>query len=121
MTINTALKAVIIPCDDRCMWAQGDDCDCFCGGKNHRQGHRLTAIQRTVLRTVAGRRITPLTPKTTEWDLANAFAMLEDQGMTRKDIAAQFRVSAPVVRRYITRLLATLEMAEEQAAAAVAA
>lgn len=101
---------LIIPCDDRCMFAKGDDCDCECGGKNHKQGHKLTASQRAIVRTKAGRRVKHLTPGTQEFKLAaRIVAMRNVDGMTRKDIAAELGVSAPTVRRLITRYLLTAE------------
>ena len=36
-TIDIA-AAVVIPCDDRCMFAKHEDCDCECQGVNHQQG-----------------------------------------------------------------------------------
>jgi DNA-directed RNA polymerase sigma subunit (sigma70/sigma32) len=111
---------LIIPCDDRCMFAKGDDCDCECGGKNHKQGFRLPAHQREVHRTRAGRRIALLTPGTKDYQMAARWLDLRDNdGWTQKEIAHQFNVSAPTVRRLITRLLHTLaamETAAKQAA-----
>ncbi len=121
----TAIRAIpvaaIIPCDDRCMFAKGDDCDCECQGKNHKQGHRLTAVQREIARTKAGRRVPLLTPRTAEWDTAMAMLEARDAGMTQKDIAVAFKVSAPTVRRLIKSLLFTVAAAEAQHATQVAA
>lgn len=110
--------SVIVPCDDRCMFAKGDDCDCTCNGANHKKGTMLTAVQRQIPRTKAGRRIPVLTPATPEWDAAwTAYEMREDEGMTQKDIAAEMGVSGPTVRRLIKSLLYTLAIAEQQAEA----
>jgi len=99
----------IVPCDDRCMFAKGDDCDCYCGGKNHKQGFRLPAAQREAHRTKAGRRIALLTPGTREFIQAARILHLRDvEGMTQKDIAEALHISAPTVRRIITRYLHTL-------------
>jgi hypothetical protein len=98
----------IIPCDDRCMFAKGDDCDCECGGKNHKQGHKLPAHQREIVRTKAGRRVRYLTPGTKDFAFAAHLASLREQGMTKKDIAEQMGVSAPTVRRFITRYVLTM-------------
>lgn len=114
--------AVIVPCDDRCMFAKHDDCDCVCGGKNHMKGNMLTAVQREIPRTRVGRRIPILTQGTTDWNLA--WAMLEmrdEEGMTQRDIAAEMGVSAPTVRRLIKSLMFTLAAAEAQQAEQVAA
>lgn len=99
----------IVPCDDRCMFAKGDDCDCYCGGKNHKQGFRLPAHQREVHRTRAGRRIALLTPGTRDFiQAARVLHLREVEGMTQKDIAASLHMSAPTVRRMITRYLHTM-------------
>lgn len=31
-------------CDDRCVYAQGDDCSCSCGGQNHGVGYAGTPV-----------------------------------------------------------------------------
>jgi hypothetical protein len=98
----------IIPCDDRCMFAKGDDCDCECGGKNHKQGFRLPAHQREILRTKAGRRVKYLTPGTGEFRFAESLWAKREEGWTKKDIAQWFEVSAPTVRRYLTRYVLTM-------------
>lgn len=98
----------IIPCDDRCMFAKGDDCDCECGGKNHKQGHKLPQHQREILRTKAGRRVKYLTPGTSDFRFAETLYAMRQEGMTKKDIAAELKVSAPTVRRYLTRFLLTM-------------
>jgi DNA-binding MarR family transcriptional regulator len=108
--------AVIIPCDDRCMFAKEEDCDCQCGGVNHQRGHLLTAVQRAIPRTRVGRRIPLLTPGTPEWDIAWAMYEAREDGDTQRDIAAEFGVSAPTVRRYIKSLLFTIATADAQAA-----
>lgn len=113
---------VIVPCDDRCMFAKHEDCDCVCGGKNHMKGNLLTAVQREIPRTRVGRRIPILTQGTADWNLA--WAMLEmrdEEGLTQKDIAAEMGVSAPTVRRLIKSLMFTLAAAEAQQEQAVAA
>lgn len=111
---------IIIPCDDRCMFAKGDDCDCECGGKNHQKGSMLTAVQREIPRTVAGRRIPLLTPGTPEWDIAWAMYEAREDGDTQKDIAIDFGVSGPTVRRMIRSLLFTIATAKAQQQAALA-
>jgi len=109
-------EAIIIPCDDRCMFAKEAECDCECGGKNHQQGERLTKVQMFQPRTDAGRKIKTIAPGTPEWDQAVKFLELRDvEGMSQKDIAAQFHVSAPVVRRAIRSLTWSLAVAEQQA------
>jgi len=104
-----AAATAIIPCDDRCMFAKGDDCDCECGGKNHKQGHKLPAHQREIIRTKAGRRVKHLTPGTYDFRLAETMYARRQEGMTKKDIAAEFVCSAPTVRRLITRFMLTME------------
>lgn len=99
------MSKIKTPCDDRCMFAKGDECDCFCGGENHQQGHALTAKQRAFVRTKAGRRVQPLRPRTPEYSLGREMHQMHEDGMTKRDIAAHFQVSAPTVRRYITRYL----------------
>lgn len=116
----TIPATTIVPCDDRCMFAKGDDCDCECGGKNHQKGNLLTAVQREIPRTKAGRRIPILTPNTPEWDTAWAMYEAREDGDTQKDIAAEFGVSGPTVRRMIKSLLFTIASAEAQAAAVAA-
>lgn len=111
-------KAIVIPCDDRCMFAKHEDCECECQGANHQRGHLLTALQREMPRTSAGRRIPVIVPGTPEWDLAWAVYERREEGETQKDIAAELGVSAPCVRRLIRSLMFTLALAEAQAQAA---
>jgi predicted DNA-binding protein (UPF0251 family) len=111
-------KGVIIPCDDRCMFAEGTECDCECGGKNHQQGHRLTAVQMYQPRTQAGRAIQPLVRNSAEYKRAVKWLRLrEEEGMTQKEIAEQAGVSAPCVRRALRQLAWTLALtiAQQQA------
>lgn len=122
MTATITLPAAfIIPCDDRCMFAKEDECDCQCGGMNHQKGNLLTAVQREIPRTRVGRRIPILTPGTPEWDTAWAMYEAREDGDTQKDIAAEFGVSAPTVRRMIKSLLFTIAAAEAQMEKAAAA
>lgn len=115
MNTNTNTQPIIIPCDDRCMFAKADECDCECGGKNHKQGHKLTASQREIVRTRAGRRVKHLTPGTQEFTFAARILDLRDNdGWTQKEIASHFHVSAPTVRRLITRYLLTLAAMGQQ-------
>lgn len=114
----TIASAVVIPCDDRCMYAKHEDCDCECQGVNHQRGAQLTAQQREITRTSAGRRIRLIAPGTPEWDLAWSVLERRDEGETQKDIAADLGVSAPCVRRLIRSLLFTIASAEAQQAAA---
>lgn len=116
-TSTTTIPAVVvIPCDDRCMFAINEDCDCQCGGKNHQKGNLLTAVQRAIPRTKAGRRVPILTQGTPEWDAAWAMYEAREDGDTQKDIAEDFGVSAPTVRRMIKSLLFTIAAAEAQQA-----
>lgn len=114
MTTITLPAATIIPCDDRCMFAQEDECDCQCNGANHQKGNLLTAVQRAIPRTRVGRRIPILTPGTADWDTAWAMYEAREDGETQKDLAATFGVSAPTVRRMIKSLLFTISIAEAQ-------
>lgn len=109
---TTPVQSLVIPCDDRCMFAKSDYCDCECEGRNHQQGHRLTDEQRTILRTKAGRRIPVLTPGTADWNDARAIRALEEAGLTRKEIAAEFGCSQPVIRRLARSLEATEALIE---------
>lgn len=113
-------EGLIIPCDDRCMFAKDEECDCQCGGKNHQRGHLLTPAQREIHRTRVGRRIPMLTPGTPEWDTAVAMYEAREEGDFQCDIAEAFGVSAPTVRRMIKSLLFTLAIAEEQEATVAA-
>lgn len=106
--IKRTRTVAIIPCDDRCMFAKGDDCDCECGGKNHKQGHKLPAHQREIIRTKAGRRVRYLTPGTGDFRFAEALYAARQGGSTKKEIAAEYKVSAPTVRRYLTRFVLTM-------------
>lgn len=119
-TTITLPAATIIPCDDRCMFAQHEDCDCVCGGMNHQKGNLLTRVQREIPRTRVGRRIPLVTPGTPEWDTAWAMYEAREDGDTQRDIAVTFGVSAPTVRRMIKSLLFTLAIAEAQEAEAFA-
>ena len=111
----------IIPCDDRCMFAKGDDCDCYCGGANHKQGFRLPAHMREQHRTRVGRRIMLLNPGTPDFVAArNVLRMRDKLGMSQRDIAAELNVSPPTVRRMITRYLHTLAAMDAQKAARAA-
>lgn len=120
MTTATATEfvtipaAMIIPCDDRCMFAVGDDCDCQCLGANHQKGNLLTAVQRAIPRTKAGRRIPILTQGTPEWTLAFDLLEQRDEGLSQRDLAANYGISAPTVRRLIKSLLFTIAAAEAQ-------
>jgi hypothetical protein len=105
---SKAAATTIVPCDDRCMFAKGDDCECECGGKNHKQGHKLTASQREIIRTKGGRRVKHLTPGTSVFRFAESLYALRQEGLTKKDIAAELKVSAPTVRRYLTRFMLTM-------------
>lgn len=117
-TSTTVLPAAtIIPCDDRCMFAKLDECDCACGGVNHQQGSKLTAVQREIPRTRVGRRIPLVTPNSAAWDSAWAmYELREDEGYTNREIASEFGVGAATVRRAIKSLLTTLAIADTQAA-----
>lgn len=98
----------IIPCDDRCMFAKLDDCDCVCGGVNHKRGGELTAEQRAIVRTPKGRRIRVLEPGTEAFATARELTLLYDSGSyTREELAAEYGVSDTTVRRNIQRYLAT--------------
>jgi hypothetical protein len=101
-------NSIIIPCDDRCMFAKLDECDCECGGKNHQQGHKLPAHQREIIRTKAGRRVKHLTPGTFDFRLAESMYAMRQEGLTKREIAKQANVSAPTVRRLITRFMITM-------------
>jgi hypothetical protein len=116
----TVPATVVIPCDDRCMFAKHEDCDCQCQGVNHMRGHLLTAVQREIPRTRVGRRIPVLTPGTPEWDTAWAMYERREDGDYQCDIADDFGVSAPTVRRMIKSLLFTLAIAEAQQVEAAA-
>ena len=120
MTTITIPASTIVPCDDRCMFAKNEDCDCTCQGVNHQQGSKLTALQREIPRTRVGRRIPVLTPGTADWFLAETLLDLRDEGITQRDLAAMFQVSAPTVRRLIKSLLFTVALATEQAEAVAA-
>jgi len=113
----TKVEKGITPCDDRCMFAEGTECDCECQGKNHQQGSRLTAVQMFVPRTPAGRRIKTMARNTAEFRQAVRWAKMRDvKGMTQKDIAAAEGVSAPCVRRALRGLAWTLALTEAQQA-----
>lgn len=120
MSVNLAAvtvpAALIIPCDDRCMFAIHEDCDCECGGKNHQKGHLLTAVQRTPLRTEAGRRIPLISPGTPDWDVAVAMYEAREDGDTNVEIAEAFGVGPAKVRRTVRSYLFTLAVAAQQAA-----
>lgn len=119
MSTITIPANTIVPCDDRCMFAKGDDCDCQCQGANHKRGSQLTAVQREIPRTRVGRRIPVLTQGTPEWDIAwTMLEMRDDEGYTQREIAAEMGVSAPTVRRMIKSLTFTLAIAEAQEAEA---
>lgn len=120
MTTIIIPATTIVPCDDRCMFAQHEDCDCVCQGVNHQRGHLLTSVQRQIPRTRVGRRIPVLTQGTPEWDAAWAMYEAREDGDTQRDIAAQFAVSAPTVRRMIKSLLFTIALATQQAEEAAA-
>lgn len=108
-------KATIIPCDDRCMFAKGDDCDCECQGRNHKQGHKLTSVQMYVPRTDAGRAIKTLARNTPDWKRAVKWLKLRDEeGLTQKEIAEAAGVDAATVRRAIRSLTWTLALSAAQ-------
>jgi hypothetical protein len=98
-----------IPCDDSCMFAKGNDCECPCGGVNHQVGTKglMPTAHAYVYRTTAGRRINPALGDKAE--LAEWMRAQEEGGMTRKEIAKAAKVSASTVRR----LIRSLELAEE--------
>lgn len=99
--------STIVPCDDRCMFSKHDDCECECGGKNHGKGAMLTAQQRKVVRTSAGRRIATVVPGTPEFDLAVAALEMREAGLTNRAIAEEMGVGAATVRRLVRSLLVT--------------
>ena len=99
--------STIVPCDDRCMFSEHDDCDCTCGGKNHGKGNLLTSEQRRVVRTEAGRRIATVVPGTPEFDAANAALSLRENGLNNREIAAVLGVRPATVRRLVRSLLVT--------------
>jgi hypothetical protein len=35
------------PCDDRCVYAKGNLCECSCGGKNHGKNYEVGAIKKS--------------------------------------------------------------------------
>lgn len=108
-TITTIEQpAVIVPCDDRCMFAKLDDCDCVCQGVNHKRGGELTEEQRTIARTPKGRRIRVLEPGTEAFKVAAELtALYETGGYTREELAQEYGVSDTTVRRNIQRYVAT--------------
>lgn len=114
MNTITIPASTIVPCDDRCMFAKHEDCDCTCQGVNHQRGAMLTALQREIPRTRVGRRIPVLTPGTPEWAFAETLLEQRDEGVTQRDLAAIYGVSAPTIRRTIKSLLFTLALAEKQ-------
>jgi len=99
--------STIIPCDDRCMFSEHDDCECTCGGKNHGKGNLLTAEQRRVVRTSAGRRIATIVPGTPEFDSATAAVEMRDSGLNNREIAAALGIRPATVRRLVRSLLVT--------------
>jgi hypothetical protein len=118
--ITTTYKGTkfVIPCDEDCMFAAGDECNCACEGRNHQAGNLLTQAQRKVVRTKAGRRVTPFTPNTADWKWAREMYQQHEAGITKKDIARWHGVSQPTVRRFITRYLLTEALLAKQAKAA---
>lgn len=112
---TSTLPTEFVPCTDECMFAKGEDCDCHCGGTNHRVGTfgLLPAELLVITRTRAGRRITPILLGDEEYNLAVIFTMEHDEGATKREIAAAYGVSQPTVRRYITRLALAEELEEE--------
>jgi len=116
-TTTTQATTIIIPCDDRCMFAKLDDCDCECQGVNHKRGGELTEEQRTIVRTPKGRRIRPLEPGS--WEYATArelFETYEGGGVTREELAAEYGVSDTTVRRYQRRYELTVALYANEAA-----
>lgn len=99
--------ATIVPCDDRCMFSEHEDCDCTCGGKNHGKGKFLTSEQRRVVRTNAGRRIATVVPGTPEFDTAKAALAMRETGSTNREIAKALGVGPATVRRMVRSLLVT--------------
>lgn len=116
--MTTSLPVDFAPCTDECMFAKLDECDCHCGGTNHRVGTAglIPAELMVITRTRAGRRITPILPGDAEYDLAVLFTEMHDEGTTKREIASTFSVSGPTVRRYITRLALAEELDYELAA-----
>lgn len=113
--------STIVPCDDRCMFAKLEECDCACGGVNHQKGGSLTAVQREIPRTRVGRRIPVLTSGTADWSLAwSMLEMRDEDGYTQKEIASIMGISGPTVRRLIKSLMFTIAIAERQAEEAAA-
>ena len=114
MTTISLPTTTIVPCDDRCMFATGFECDCQCQGVNHQRGGELSSVQRAIPRTVAGRRIPILTAGTPEWDTAWAMYEAREDGTMQKDLAVAFGTSPSTVRRLIKSLLFTIAAAEAQ-------
>lgn len=108
MNTNINIPAsTIVPCDDRCMFSEHEDCDCQCNGANHGKGKMLTPLQRKVLRTEAGRRIGTVVPGTPDYALAVKALSLREAGLTNRAIAAEMGVGAAKVRRLVRSLLVT--------------
>lgn len=107
MATTTATKVQFIPCSDECMYAKGDECNCECQGHNHQVGTNglIPAQYMEKTYTVAGRLINPVFKDSAQESLAWLFISLHEAGTTKRDIAKQFGVSGPTVRRYITRAL----------------
>lgn len=114
-TITISIPATtIVPCDDRCMFSTHEDCECVCGGKNHGKGKSLTALQRKVLRTEAGRRIATVVPGTPEFDIAMAALSLREGGATNREIAVTLSIGPATVRRMVRSLLFTQALVTAQ-------
>jgi DNA invertase Pin-like site-specific DNA recombinase len=108
------MAKMIVPCDDRCMFAKGDDCDCECEGRNHKQGHRMTPAQRAIVKTASGRRIKPILKNDPDYARARRAEKLRKSGATNKAIAEELGVSAPTVRRLLRRIVMTEAMAKSE-------
>jgi hypothetical protein len=111
---------IFLPCQDACMYANGDDCECYCNGENHRVGtNGLIPVEfNMVTRTQAGRLINPTFPNATQAENAEWMLAQHDAGMPRSEIAKLSGVAPATVRRYIARLLLAEELAAEATEAA---
>jgi Helix-turn-helix domain of resolvase len=111
---------IFTPCQDACMYAKGDDCECYCNGENHKVGTNglIPAEFNEVTRTTAGRLINPVFPDADQAANAEWMLAMHDDGMTRREIAKLAGVAPATVRRYITRLLLAEELAAEATEAA---
>ncbi len=109
----------LIYCDDRCLFAKNNDCDCtICNGLSHRKGWEIADLP-PAIRTAAGRRVPLLRAGTREFQDAEKVYKMTQDGFTRREVAEIYFVSISTIRRMIRSYLASIETKKTESVVAI--